>query len=255
MILKSYTRESKSGVEAGKCKYLPHHEVYHANKPGKIHVVFDLSAEFHGTSINKALLPGPDLTNQIVGVLLRFTEKEITVTGDIEAMYHQVKVPENQRCFLRFLWWKNSDSIKVIVDHEMAAQVFGSISSPFCSNYVLKKTAADNIKKYGEDVSSILRRNFYVDDLLKILPSAKIAVDMIYKVKSSCKEGGFNLTKFSSNDIEVLKSIPDEFRKDGVKDKDLNLVVLPEDKALGVKRNIQEDTLRFIIKMDDKPAT
>ena len=137
----------------------------------------------------------------------------------------------------------------------MEPQVFGSISSPFCSNYVLKKTAADNIKKYGEDVSSIFRRNFYVDDMLKIFPSAKIAVDMIYKVKSSCKERGFNLTKFSSNDIEVLKSIPDEFRKDGVKDKDLNLGVLPEDKALGVKRNIQEDTLRFIIKMDDKPAT
>ena len=137
----------------------------------------------------------------------------------------------------------------------MEPQVFGSISSPFCSNYVLKKTAADNIKKYGEDVSSILGRDFYVDDMLKILPSAKITVDMIYKVKSSCKEGGFNLTKFSSNDIEVLKSIPDEFRKDGVKDKDLNLGVLPEDKALGVKRNIQEDTLRFIIKMDDKPAT
>ena len=106
-------------MEAEKCRYLPHHEVYHTNKPEKIHVVFDLSAEFHGTSINRALLPGPDLTNQIVGVLLRFTEKEITVTGDIEAMYHQVKVPENQRCFLRFLCWKNSDSIKVIVDHEM----------------------------------------------------------------------------------------------------------------------------------------
>ena len=104
-------------------------------------------------------------------------------------------------------------------------------------------------------MSSILRRNFYVDDMLKSFPSAKIAVDMIYKVKSLCKEGGFNLTKFSSNHIEVLKSIPDECRKDGVKDKDLNLGILPEDKALGVKWNIQEDTLGFIIKMDDKPAT
>ena len=218
-------------------------------------MVFDLSAEFHGTSINKALLPGADLTNQIVGVLLRFREEKIAVTGDIEAMYHQVKVPQNQRCFLRFLWWKDSDSSKFIVDHEMTARVFGGISLPSCSNYALKKTAADNIKKYGEDVSSILRQNFYVDDMLKNFPSAKIAVDMIYKVKSLCKEGGFNLTKFSSNHIEVLKSIPDECRKDRVKDKDLNLGILPEDKALGVKWNIQENTLGFIIKMYDKPAT
>ena len=115
MILKGYTRESKSGVEAGKCKYLPHHEVYHTNKPGKIHMVFDLSAEFHGTSINKALLPGPDLTNQIVGVLLRFTEKEITVTGDIEAMYHQVKVPENRDAFYGFFGGKTATQSKLLL--------------------------------------------------------------------------------------------------------------------------------------------
>ena len=82
--------------------YLPHHGFYHPNKPGKI-VVYDLSVEFHETSINKALLSGPDLTNQIVGVLLRFREEQIAFNSDIEAMHHHVKVPENQRCVLRFL--------------------------------------------------------------------------------------------------------------------------------------------------------
>ena len=59
--------------------------------------------------------------------------------------------------------------------------------------------------------------NLCVDDMLKSLPVAKVAVDMICKVKSLCKEGGFNLTKFSSNHIEVRKSIPDKYKKDGVK--------------------------------------
>ena len=67
LIKKGYARESTTAVEPGRCWYLPHHVVYHPNKPGKICVVFDLSAEFHGTSMNKALLSGPDLTNQIVG--------------------------------------------------------------------------------------------------------------------------------------------------------------------------------------------
>ena len=57
-----------------------------------------------------------------------------------------------------------------------------------------------------------------------------------------CKEGGFKLTKLSSNDIEVLKSIPGECTKDGVEDKDLSLGILPEDKVIGVKWNIQEDS-------------
>ena len=52
-----------------------------------------------------------------------------------------------------------------------------------------------------------LRRNFFVDDMLKNLSSAKIAVVMIRKAKSLCQEGGFNLTKFSSNHIKVFNSI------------------------------------------------
>ena len=38
----------------------------------KKRVVFDCSAEFEGGSINQELLSGPDLTNQVVGVLTRF---------------------------------------------------------------------------------------------------------------------------------------------------------------------------------------
>ena len=104
LILKEHARESISAVEAKKCWYFPHRGVIHPNKPGKISVVFDLNAEFHGISINKILLSGPDMTKQIVGVLsLRFRKESIPVT-DIEAIYHQVTVPENQRCFLSFLW-------------------------------------------------------------------------------------------------------------------------------------------------------
>ena len=106
LMSKGYATESTAAAENGKCWYLPHHGVYNRNKLGKIRIVFDLSAEFPGTSINKSLLPGPDLANQIVGVLLRFREEPVAVTGDTEAMYHQFKIPVEQRSFLRFLWCK-----------------------------------------------------------------------------------------------------------------------------------------------------
>ena len=48
--------------------------MYHRSKPGNIRVVFDCSAEFKEISLNKNLMSGPDLTNQIVGVLTRFHE-------------------------------------------------------------------------------------------------------------------------------------------------------------------------------------
>ena len=66
LMSKGYTTESTAAAENGKCWYLPHNGVYNRNKPGKIYVVFDLRTEFQETSINKPLLPGPDLANQIV---------------------------------------------------------------------------------------------------------------------------------------------------------------------------------------------
>ena len=88
----------------------------------------------------------------------------------------------------------------------MTVHVFGGISLPSCSNCALKKTVADNVKKYGEEVSFILRHNL-CDDMLKNFPS-------LHKVNSLCKKGGLNLIQFSSNHMELLKSIPQKYKKD-----------------------------------------
>ena len=42
-------------------------------------------------------------------------------------MFHQVKVPEQQRNYLRFHWWKDNDLVKDVVDHEMIAHIFGGV--------------------------------------------------------------------------------------------------------------------------------
>ena len=111
IIAKGFARKVPSHLipaKTGQVWYIPHHGVYHAKKPNKIRVVFDCSAKFGGTSLNDKLLQGPDLTNRLVGVLTRFREEPIAFMGDIDAMFHQVRVPEGQRDFLRFLWWPNT---------------------------------------------------------------------------------------------------------------------------------------------------
>ena len=182
LISTEYATELTTAVENGKCWYLPHHGVYNQNKPGKIRVVFDLSAESQWTSINKLLQRGPDLAKQIVGVLLRFREQLVAVTGDTD----QVRILVEQRSFLRFLWWKNSHPPNEVVDHEMTAHVFGGISSLSCSNYTLRKTAADNVNKYGNEPSTIVKRNFYVDNMLKSFPDVKTAGNMVNYVTALC---------------------------------------------------------------------
>lgn len=53
----------------GRVWYIPHHGVYHKRKK-KIRVVFDCGSSFQGTSLNKELLQGPDLSNSLLGVIL-----------------------------------------------------------------------------------------------------------------------------------------------------------------------------------------
>ena len=84
----------------GKVWFIPHHGIYHHKKPDKICVVFNCSAQFHGTSLNNELFQGPDLTNSLVGVLIRFRQDPVAVMGDVQSMFHQVHIPEEDRDLL-----------------------------------------------------------------------------------------------------------------------------------------------------------
>ena len=103
LLAKACAKKSISPAPLGKTWYILHHGVSNANKPGKIRVVFDCSAEVGEESVNRNLMTGPDLTSQLIGVLIRFREEHVAIMTDIEAMFHQVKVAEKPRSFLRLM--------------------------------------------------------------------------------------------------------------------------------------------------------
>ena len=147
LLKKEYARKVPDEQVAldGNAWYLPHHPVFHSQKPEKIRVVFDCSAKYRGTSLNDQLLQGPDLTNSLIGVLTRFRRSSIAFMADIEAMFHQVRVPPKDCNALRLLWWPNSDTTATPEEYQMMVHLFGGISSPSCANFALKKTAEDNL--------------------------------------------------------------------------------------------------------------
>ena len=67
VINKSYAEELQDSDVSSSNGHM--HGVYHPKKPDKICMVFDCSADFKEHSLNKHLLPGPDLTNGLIGVL------------------------------------------------------------------------------------------------------------------------------------------------------------------------------------------
>ena len=131
LLVKGYAKQSEV-VQSGKAWYISHHGVYHPSKPGKIGLVFDCSAEFQGKSINKELLSGSDLINQINGIITRFREEKIAFMADIKAMYYEVLVPDDQQTFLRFLWWNTDNIDDERQDFNMCAHVLSETSSASC---------------------------------------------------------------------------------------------------------------------------
>ncbi|KAL0161852.1 hypothetical protein M9458_041248, partial [Cirrhinus mrigala] len=60
--------------------YLAHHLIYHNEKA---HLVLNCSYVYKGTSLNEQLLPGPNLGPSLIGVLLRFRQHHVAISGDI----------------------------------------------------------------------------------------------------------------------------------------------------------------------------
>ena len=179
--------------------YIPHHGVYHPQKPDKIRVVFDCSATFENTSLNSHLLQGPDLTNKLLGVICRFKREPVAVMCDIEQMFYQFKVIPEHRDYLSFLWWDTEDYTKEPAEYSMAVHLFGATSSPGCANFGLKKIAQDNESEFGKEEADFLRQDFYVDDGLKSLPNIPDTLSIIDKSTAMCQKGGVRLCKFVSN--------------------------------------------------------
>ena len=133
----------------------------------------------------------------------------------------------------------------------MCAHVSGGVSSASCSNYTLKETTTGNADQYGQETAEVKSINFYVDDLLKAVDDPKTA-KILFKNVYMCKSGGFHLTKFISNNRELLISIPEDQRRNGVKNADL-IGDLPTEKALGVQWNIPDDFFTFNIQVNRRP--
>ena len=257
MVKKGYAEKiPKDEVrQDGRIWYLPHHGVFHPQKPNKIRVVFDCSAEYKGEALNKHLLQGPDLTNRLVGVLARFRKEPVAFMADIESMFLQVHVTEHCRDLLRFLWWEDGDLNKEPTRYRMTVHLFGAGSSPGCCNFALKKTADDHEQEFGFESAEFLRKDFYVDDGLKSVPSTSDAKELICKTKEMCRRGGFNLHKFTSNKREVIEAIPVEDRAKGIKELNIEKDELPMERALGVGWCIESDAFKFRIVMQDRPLT
>ena len=226
--------------------YIPHHGVYHPKKPDKIRVVFDCSSRYKGTSLNDHLLQGPDLTNSLVGVLIRFRQEKIAVSCDVEKMFHQFRVNKEDRDYLRFIWEDG--------DYRMKVHLFGATSSPGCANFGLKQLAKDH-EEESVEAAKFIRRNFYVDDGLTSAGSVDTAKKLVLETKQMCTKGNLRLHKFVSNSREVMEMVPPKDCAQDIENLDLTFGDLPMERVLGIQWCVRSDTFQFGLELKDQPTT
>ena len=254
LLVKGYAEPVNSPGREGTVWYIPHHNVVNPRKPDKFRIVFDCSAEYQGTSLNKEVLQGPDLTNKLIGVLLRFREGPVAIMGDIKGMFLQVKVTPEHRDALRFLYWKDGEPGTPMTEYRMTVHLFGGIWSPSAASYALRRIPQDfKDKGIPPDVTEAILKSFYVDDCLKSCWSVQEAQSFIEEISKALNFGGFHITKWISNSSKVLQSIPEKDRAVAVKS--LDFESLPTERALGVVWNTDSDTLGVQVKPKDEAFT
>ena len=103
--LRSETKRTRTAESRDEWQwYVPHHPVINPHKPEMVRRLCNAAAKYKGESLKDKLLTGPDLLQNLVGIIFRFQEHQIALTADIEAMFLEVKVPPEVCQVLRFLW-------------------------------------------------------------------------------------------------------------------------------------------------------
>jgi hypothetical protein len=91
--------------------YLPHHSVVKTTSlTTKTRVVFDGSAKTStGVSLNDSLMVGPTIQEDLFSIITRFRTFSYALTADIEQMYRQVRVSQEDSRFQKILWRENPE--------------------------------------------------------------------------------------------------------------------------------------------------
>lgn len=246
LLANDYAEKAPATTTPGRTFYLPHFAVVHPMKK-KMRIVFDAAAKFQGKSLNDALLPGPDLLQPLFGVLLRFRQGPIAVVADIKEMFLQIKVREEDRDSLRYLW-RGEDKEAKPQEYRMSSVIFGAASSPATAIFVKNLNAEKHRERHPEAADAIVR-NHYMDDYLQSFWNKKEACKTITDVQAVHKKAGFHLRQWASNEGTILRRVAEN-------EDPPNELALgdKEERTLGLRWITNDDTMAFDVSLRTTPT-
>ena len=138
-VAQKLTIEELNSYE-GPFYYLSHHNVLKAESSTPCRIVFNSSFKFQNHILNEYWAKGPNLLNNLIGILLRFREGLVAVTGDIKKIYHIVKIGILDQHTHRFLW-QDCETQRTPDTYVMTSVSFGDRPAGNIAITALRKTA------------------------------------------------------------------------------------------------------------------
>ena len=224
----------------GPVQYIAHNAVVRPEKKSTpIRIVFNSSASFKGHTLNDYWYKGPDLLNNLFGVVLRFRENAVAICGDIRKMYHMVAIPASDQHVHRFLW-RNFETGREPDTCVKTVLAFGDRPAPTMAITAMRKTA-----KLMQDVkpkaAKTIINNAYVDDICDSAVNAYEAKTLTSDVDQVLATGGFQVKKRTSNVALDSKESSEEVVLGGEThaEKVLGTVWLPKEDKFSFKIKIE----------------
>ncbi|XP_045778928.1 uncharacterized protein LOC123876677 isoform X1 [Maniola jurtina] len=220
--------------------FLCHHAVFkQQSESTKLRVVFDASCPTSsGFSVNDLQYVGPTIQDTLFSILLRFRQHRYVLTGDIEKMFRQVTVHENDRNLQLILWRDNEHS-------PLQTLRLNTITYGFASASYLSTKCLWRLGEECEDdlIKTIIQRDFYMDDLLTGADTISDLHHILATVVSVLRSGCFPLRKFKSNVPSILES--------SAIDPLENLTLSESTSTLGLQWKPSTDTLNVIVSIPE----
>ena len=223
--------------------FLPHRAVYDPSRVStKCRIVFDASAKTpSGFSLNDSLLAGPPLQQAIVAVELRFRTRKIALIGDISKMFLQIEVDPEDRKYLRFLWRDPDDPKATTKVYQFRTLIFGAADSPFqaisCLQWLVKDRLLEaGLMSFEKRACATILKDTYVDDVTTGGEMVEEAFRMYAELSKLLSRGHFQIRKWATNSLKLLKRIPKEApAPTTTEEEESSLFLSEETSSLGIR--------------------
>lgn len=141
-----------------------------------------------------------------------------------------------------FLWFKDNDPSKEIIENKITVHLFGNGPSPI-EPFGLRKTVDNGKEKYGK--ADFFHGNFYKDDGLTSCSTEDETISLVRNPQGMLATANLRLHKVVFYSVAVMEAIPAEDCAKNIKDLDLRYDVLPAQRSLGVHWDVEKDHFTF----------